>query len=391
MTVTFFSNFFNHHQKPVCDIFFEQLKSNFTFVSTMPMPESFAKGGYEDFSKVSYNLLSYASEEAHKKALQLGLESDVVIYGPSPFEYVSDRIKANKITFRYLERFFKKGNYQKFDYRVILHLLKFHTKYRNYSNIYLLCASGYTANDFAYVGAYPNKKIKWGYFTEIEELNITELLRGRNDDPIKILFVARLIKLKHPELVVRMANKLKSKNISFELEIIGSGPMLAQLENEVAENNLQQQVTFSGNMPNKKVIETMRKSHIFLFTSNRMEGWGAVLNEAMGNGCCVVASHVIGATPFLIKNETNGLIFKSGDLNDLTQKVEQLINDKKLRNKIAINAYETIKNTWSPKNAAGNFLALCDSLVNKNEINITEGPGSPAIPISQNWYKKHQA
>ena len=386
MTITFFSNFFNHHQKPVCDIFYEQLGNNFTFVSTIPMPESFAKGGYENYSKVSYNLLSYIGDKEYAQAKKLSIESDIAIYGPAPLEFVLDRMKANKHTFRYLERFFKKGNYQKFDYRIINHLLKYHTRYRN-KNVYLLCASAYTANDFSWVYAYPKKKIKWGYFTEIDNINIAEVLKIRDDKKIKILFVARLIKLKHPELVIEMAKSLKSKDISFQLDIVGTGPMLNLLKSKVNEHNLEKNVIFAGNMPNAKVLKKMRSSHIFLFTSNRMEGWGAVLNEAMGNGCCVVASHVIGAAPFLIKNGENGLIFKSGNAKDLTDKVERLINDKGLREKIAINAYDTMKNIWSPENAAYSFLLLCKSLLNKENIEISEGPGSIANPTPSNWHK----
>ena len=61
----------------------------------------------------------------------------------------------------------------------------------------------------------------------------------------------------------------------------------------------------------------MEKTGIFLFTSDRQEGWGAVLNEAMNSGCAVVASHLIGAVPFLKKKKKNGLVYSSGDRKTL--------------------------------------------------------------------------
>lgn len=73
-------------------------------------------------------------------------------------------------------------------------------------------------------------------------------------------------------------------------------------------------VSLIGNMPNDEILALMQKSHIFIFTSDRNEGWGAVLNEAMSNGCAVVASNMIGAAPYLIKQGENGYIFKSGDV-----------------------------------------------------------------------------
>ncbi len=387
MTITFFSNFFNHHQKPICDLLYQRLGDKFCFVSTMPMPESFASSGYADYSNIDYNLLSYDTEENHAKAKLLGFQSDIVMFGTSaPLEFLKDRFLANKHTFRYSERIFKKGNYQKFDYRVIIGLLKSHTRFRN-KNVYMLCASAFTANDFKIVGAYPNKLFKWGYFTKVEKINVEEIIKNKSKKKIKILYVSRLIKWKHPELAIQMAKELRLRNISFELQIIGTGPMSDWLKAEVDKNNLNSQVTFLGNLPNIKVIEKMRGSHIFIFTSDRNEGWGAVLNEAMSNGCSVVVSNRIGSSPYLINNGKNGLVFKSGDSMDLTDKVERLILDLDLRNELARNAYKTMSEIWSPKNATDNFLLLCQSLIKNEKIKINEGPCTIASPTSINWYK----
>ena len=107
-TITMFSNFLNHHQIPFCNEMYKLLDGNFTFVATEPVPEERKNLGYlDDFSKYPYLLKSYVSEEHHKKALQLGLESDVVITGSAPDCYIKERIKANKLTFRYSERVLK--------------------------------------------------------------------------------------------------------------------------------------------------------------------------------------------------------------------------------------------------------------------------------------------
>ena len=45
----------------------------------------------------------------------------------------------------------------------------------------------------------------------------------------------------------------------------------------------------------------MEESEIYLVTSDRKEGWGAVVNEAMNSGCAVVADHMIGAAPWMIR------------------------------------------------------------------------------------------
>ena len=53
----------------------------------------------------------------------------------------------------------------------------------------------------------------------------------------------------------------------------------------------------------------MERADIYLATSDRQEGWGAVINEAMNSGCAVVADHMMGAVPYLISHEENGMIY----------------------------------------------------------------------------------
>ena len=103
----------------------------------------------------------------------------------------------------------------------------------------------------------------------------------------------------------------------------------------------------------------MRESSIFLFTSNRQEGWGAVLNEAMGAGCACVAGDEIGSAPYLIRDGENGFLFKSCNLDDLTKKVRLLLDDVALRKRVSVAAYRTMQDEWSPKAAVTRFLGIC--------------------------------
>jgi glycosyltransferase involved in cell wall biosynthesis len=139
---------------------------------------------------------------------------------------------------------------------------------------------------------------------------------------------------------------------------------------------------------NTEVLHYMQKAHIFIFTSDRIEGWGAVLNEAMDCGCVVVASHLIGATPFLIKHQQNGSIFESGNLTHLLQQTERSIIDKMLRDKLGKNAYNTIKNDWSPEKATANFIRLAKSILDGQKITIASGPCSIVENTSKKYWEK---
>jgi glycosyltransferase involved in cell wall biosynthesis len=117
-----------------------------------------------------------------------------------------------------------------------------------------------------------------------------------------------------------------------------------------------------------------------LFTSDRNEGWGAVLNESMANGCAVVASNLIGSVPFLVKDGENGLIFQSEDIDSLYQKVKSLLDNAELRAMLSQNAQRTMQEIWSPQNAAIRFLHLVEALQNGEDTPFIEGPCSKALP-----------
>lgn len=390
MKLTLYSNFFNHHQKPVCDEIFRALCENFTFVSTISMPQSFKDAGYPDYSEISYNLLSFKNNTNREKASELMFKSDVVIFGDAPFELVEPRLKLNKLTLFTSERIFKKGYYQHFDYRILRELYQRHTKYRK-KNTYMLCAGAYAANDFNWVSAYPNKMFKWGYFPNVPQIDMTKLLQSKKDKKFKIIMVCRLISWKQPQLAIEMAKKLKELNLDFKLDIIGSG----ELKNELCEitnrNHLSKYVSLLGNLPNIQVTEKMKQANVLIFTSDRNEGWGAVVNEAMANGCTVVGSNEIGSLPYLIKPETSGNIFISKNANDLTKKILKLYYNREYCERLALNAYVHISEVWSPENAAKQLLIKAKELLNdKKQSSITNGPCSKAYPTNFKWFKKAQ-
>ena len=132
----------------------------------------------------------------------------------------------------------------------------------------------------------------------------------------------------------------------------------------------------------------MEKSAIYLFTSDRQEGWGAVLNEAMNSGCAVVANSAIGAVPFLLKDKVNGFIYEDGLIDKAYQKVKLLIENNELRSKVSINAYETMKDIWNPKIAAERLLQLVDSIMGHSNTELyNEGPCSLAPIIKNDWFE----
>nr|WP_315143951.1 glycosyltransferase [uncultured Flavobacterium sp.] len=384
MKITFYSNYLNHLQTSFCEEMYRHLGNDFRFVSTQKLPLDRLSSGYQDCSHYPYNINSFESEEYFNEAIELGINSDIVVIGSAPEIFIKERLLKNKHTFRYSERILKQ-KWRLFDPRLLWKLFFRHTQYRN-KNVYILCASAFTTNDLDLIFAYPNKRYKWGYFTEVNELEINQVISQKSKDRIEIIWVGRFLDWKHPELAVKMAQELKNKGYDINLSMIGAGEQVAYIRTLIEKLNVSDCVSFLGNLSNAEVRNLMQKSNIFIFTSDRNEGWGAVLNEAMSNGCAIVASNEIGSVPYLIENKKNGLIFKSNNIDSLINKVEILLLDKVLCEQLARNSYQSMIEIWNPKLAASNFLILTQSILDNKTISFEKGPCSIAERTKKNFW-----
>ena len=378
MKITFYTNFINHHQVHVADEMYRMLGDDYKFVVTMAVPQNVLKSGYPDYSDRPYLVKAYLGKNEEYDALKLSETSDIVIVGSAPKKYFIDRLKQNKIVFAYSERWFKHFRIGYLNPKTWLYFFNTYTKYRN-KQYYMLCASAFTARDCSKIGAFPDKTFKWGYFTKTPSFDLKAYIdKKKAAARIDILWCARFIKVKHPEMVISLAQYLKSKKYNFHINMIGDGELLEKTKMTILNGNLSDCVKLCGNLPNDEVLEMMRNSHVFLFTSDRGEGWGAVLSESMSAGCAVVAADKIGSVPFLISNNRNGLIFKSCNQTSLNSAVTYLFENPDSVYRLGENAYRTMHEIWSPQNAAHNFIKLSSSIIEHQKINIEEGPCSKA-------------
>lgn len=377
MKVAFLTNLVNHHQIPIADELYKQLGDDYIYIAYEELPKWIVESGYQQINR-PYILRAYESSDNQKRAQELADNSDVVIIGSAPESLVAKRLQRNKITFHYSERWFKTGYQSLLSPRAWCFFYKNHIQYRN-KRSYMLCASAFTASDVHKVGAYPHKCFKWGYFTEVDEaLDIERVLQKKRNEHVKIMWCARFLKLKHPELPVLLARYLKFCGYDFELNMYGSGEEYEVTQRLIDTLCVGDRVILKGNLPNKEILQAMQAHHIFLFTSDRNEGWGAVLNEAMSNGCAVVGSNEIGSVPFLVRDGVNGSIFRSRSLESLQEKVEYLINNRNICEQYAREAYRSMRDVWSPRVAAKQLIELINT-IQEGQLSVykvKEGPCS---------------
>ena len=386
MKVVFFSNYFNHYQRSLSDAIYNIIGDDFCFIETEERDEKRVKLGWNFDNIPSYVKQSYVSANAMNECKDLILSADVAITGSADATLEKLRLETGKLTFKYSERLNKpmEGNWKK-----PLRTIKNFFKYHKYENLYLLCASAYVSYDFGKSGLFKNKAYKWGYFPALKKYeDVNELMSHKKTG--SIVWAARLLDWKHPGILIDVAERLKNTGYNdFKINIVGSGELEDNIRTRVKEKHLETYVELCGAMSPEKVREYMENAQIFLFTSDFNEGWGCVLNEAMNSACAVVASHAAGSTPYLIHDHENGFIYKSGDLDELYEKVKTLLDNRKMSDGFGKNAYETMLNTWNANVAAERFLCMAKKLLNKENVNklYNEGPLSTAEIIKNNWRK----
>lgn len=147
----------------------------------------------------------------------------------------------------------------------------------------------------------------------------------------QIVTVARFVKQKNLPLISEIAKRLP--NVQFI--VIGDGPEKEKLEN----------------ISNVKILpwksqaeykEIFLKSDLYLSTSN-YEGWGMSQTEALASGLPLVTTDTGCVGDLIFDNKIGGLVCKQGDVAGLTQAVEKLLQDKKLRKRLVLAAQKKLK------------------------------------------------
>ena len=370
MTIVIFSSVFNHHSLPLCDALNSVDGVKCYFVATQSEEDERKQLGYHTYDR-DYVIDMYSSEENKRLATALALDSDVMIAGVFPYDLLERRLDRNKLTFLCQERMFKGGVTLVKKLRSWFYNMRKFARF-NGKPLYFLSMGDGAARDYHSIGFYRNKAFRWGYFTHFEKCDLDALMQKKPTDEVEILFVGRLIPLKNPDFPLRAAKELLFEGYKLHLTYIGVGELDESLKQAAAE--LGDNVSFLGSMPPERVREYMDTANILTFTSNSMEGWGAVVNEAMNSGCAVVASSAPGSVITMLRDGECGLVYSEDDYDEFRTKLCELVASPALTEKIGRNAYTTIAESYNATIAAKRFTECCEKmLAGEPPIDYTEG------------------
>lgn len=191
-----------------------------------------------------------------------------------------------------------------------------------------------------------------------ERDNLREEMSIKKEDPV-VLFVGKLVSWKAPLDLLRayqQAVSVGTISVSPHLLFVGDGQLRNELESYAKDQGISN-VHFVGFKNQSELPLYYAISDLFVMPS-KGDTWGLVVNEAMNFALPVIVSDAVGSSLDLVKDGENGYVFRAGDVEDLSGRLSELINDKNKRERFGNKSLAIIRDFSYENDVVGIFEAL---------------------------------
>ncbi len=168
-----------------------------------------------------------------------------------------------------------------------------------------------------------------------------------------ILFVGRLNKLKGVNYLLKAIFKLKTRYGKFDffktlkVFIVGNGPEMNNLQKLTKKLNLQEIVTFKGELNANELKYWYSSADLFILPTTYPEGRPVVIYEAMASGCAIIATNLIGIAE-QVKDGFNGFLIEPKNLDKLVDIIKYSLENEDVLRKMGENGRKLIiKEGWT--------------------------------------------
>lgn len=187
---------------------------------------------------------------------------------------------------------------------------------------------------------------KFGYSNLVYIPNSIHLknyhFKQRNRDNINLLWVRSFSEIYNPLLAVKILKSLLNENINATLCMVGpDNDGSLQMTKKYAEE-LGVEVKFTGLLSKQEWIELSEDYNIFINTTN-FDNMPVSVIEAMALGLPVISSNV-GGLPFLIEDETNGILVNPDNSEAFVSAVKKVVSNTENTHEMTLNARKKVEN-----------------------------------------------
>lgn len=188
-------------------------------------------------------------------------------------------------------------------------------------------------------------------------VNESKQCNDLNSKDFQIFTCGRLYASKGTEYLIRAMPRVLKTQRNVVLKIFGKGPLQGYFENLISSLNLREHVRLGGHVPYEVLVREMKKSDIAVFPSLVEVGASLAVMEAMACRKAVIAFDY----PFskeIIKHKTNGYLVSAKKVDALSDAINVLLNDAKLRRRLGENAYQNIVKNHDTKHVVRKYLEV---------------------------------
>jgi glycosyltransferase involved in cell wall biosynthesis len=172
----------------------------------------------------------------------------------------------------------------------------------------------------------------------------------RPNGDVTFLMCGQMIARKGVDLLIEAFTRIDQSRLLLvgrEAELPG---LLASLSPDV-----RKRIEYAGFQPPEKLPELFARADVFVLPS-RYDGWGVVVNQALGAGLPIICSDAVGAAHDLVDDEVNGMKFPCGDVVALTRMMQRLIDQPELIERWG-RASRAKAPAWRPEAGAAKWIA----------------------------------
>jgi glycosyltransferase involved in cell wall biosynthesis len=182
------------------------------------------------------------------------------------------------------------------------------------------------------------------------------------DNEVLLMTLGSLNREKGHHVAVEALSRIKQETPEVKLMIVGTGEYRTMLEKKILNLGLHNHVIFTGFVDNEETVKFYNSADVYLMPTLRVEGLPFVLLEAMSCGKPVIASRMGGNTS-VIRDGDNGLLIEPGNVEQLIEKVQMIIRDGRLADRLSSSARKTISNHFSADQMIDGTLTLMEKVI----------------------------
>ena len=199
------------------------------------------------------------------------------------------------------------------------------------------------------------------------DLSAFQFTAQRPRDPITILFCGQMIERKGVDLLLQAFDRLIRAGIQARLLLVGREADLPEMLRSLP-TETQQFIHYAGFHDPEYLPQFFEQADLFVLPS-RYDGWGVVVNQALGAGLPIICSDAVGASVDLVEPGINGAIVPAGDAIALFQSLSFYTTSPEMLQKASQASRKKAMN-WTPEMGAEKWVQAFLQMQRSQQNNV---------------------